>query len=121
MNRGPVIPGRGLLPASPESITTGHGHWRFTSIYWQAASTERCTSALRTISFAVFTNTSRRRFRALHRAMAWTGLFGMRSAMILKTRLREYKDIKKWRRDWKIRLIEETNPDWIDLFDGIAQ
>ena len=53
--------------------------------------------------------------------MAWTGLFGMRSAMILKTRLREYKDIKKWRRDWKIRLIEETNPDWIDLFDGIAQ
>jgi putative endonuclease len=30
------------------------------------------------------------------------------------------KDIKKWRRDWKIRLIEEANPDWIDLFDGIA-
>jgi putative endonuclease len=29
------------------------------------------------------------------------------------------KDIKKWRRDWKIRLIEEENPDWADLFASI--
>ncbi len=28
---------------------------------------------------------------------------------------REYQ-IKKWKRDWKIRLIEETNPDWRDLY-----
>ena len=26
------------------------------------------------------------------------------------------KAIKKWRRDWKINLIEETNPDWSDLY-----
>jgi putative endonuclease len=25
------------------------------------------------------------------------------------------KAIKKWRRDWKIRLIEEMNPEWRDL------
>ena len=25
--------------------------------------------------------------------------------------------IKKWRRAWKIRLILEMNPEWIDLFD----
>ena len=25
------------------------------------------------------------------------------------------KQLKKWRRDWKIRLIEEDNPDWLDL------
>lgn len=31
------------------------------------------------------------------------------------------KDIKKWRRDWKIRLIEEVNPDWRDLYDAIAR
>jgi putative endonuclease len=31
------------------------------------------------------------------------------------------KKIKRWRRDWKIRLIEENNPDWVDLFDGIAR
>lgn len=25
------------------------------------------------------------------------------------------KALKKWRRDWKIRLIEEMNPEWEDL------
>jgi putative endonuclease len=25
------------------------------------------------------------------------------------------KQLKNWRRDWKIRLIEEDNPDWSDL------
>ena len=30
------------------------------------------------------------------------------------------KEIKKWRRDWKIRLIEEQNPAWDDLFPGIS-
>ncbi len=25
------------------------------------------------------------------------------------------KQIKKWNRAWKIRLIEQTNPDWRDL------
>ena len=28
---------------------------------------------------------------------------------------REYQ-IKKWKRAWKIRLIEEANPDWRDLY-----
>ena len=31
------------------------------------------------------------------------------------------KDIKKWRRDWKIRLIEKDNPDWLDRFAMIAR
>ncbi len=26
------------------------------------------------------------------------------------------KSLKKWRRDWKIRLIDEMNPDWSDLY-----
>ncbi len=30
------------------------------------------------------------------------------------------KRLKAWQRDWKIRLIEESNPDWSDLFDVIA-
>ena len=25
------------------------------------------------------------------------------------------KRIKKWNRDWKIRIIEEKNPEWNDL------
>lgn len=32
--------------------------------------------------------------------------------------LRE-KRIKKWKRDWKVRMIEELNPNWIDLHDEI--
>ncbi len=31
------------------------------------------------------------------------------------------KDIKKWRRDWKIRLIEEDNPDWLDRYETIVR
>ena len=32
--------------------------------------------------------------------------------------LRE-KQMKKWNRDWKIRLIEENNPNWDDLWNLI--
>jgi putative endonuclease len=32
--------------------------------------------------------------------------------------LRE-RQLKKWNRDWKIRLIEEQNPDWRDRFDDL--
>ena len=30
------------------------------------------------------------------------------------------KQIKKWRRDWKVRLIEEQNPEWRDLYPGLV-
>jgi putative endonuclease len=30
------------------------------------------------------------------------------------------KQIKKWRRDWKISLIEQDNPNWTDLYPAIA-
>ena len=30
------------------------------------------------------------------------------------------KQIRKWNRAWKIRLIEATDPDWVDLWPGIA-
>ena len=31
------------------------------------------------------------------------------------------KQIKKWRRAWKLKLIEEKNPEWCDLYDDICQ
>jgi putative endonuclease len=31
------------------------------------------------------------------------------------------KDIKKWRRQWKVNLIEESNPDWADLYAMLAR
>ena len=33
--------------------------------------------------------------------------------------LRREKQIKEWKRDWKINLIENDNPHWIDLYRDI--
>jgi putative endonuclease len=30
------------------------------------------------------------------------------------------KQIKEWRRDWKVNLIQKTNPSWRDLFLDIC-
>jgi putative endonuclease len=30
------------------------------------------------------------------------------------------KRLKAWKRAWKLRLIEEANPDWRDLYDVLA-
>ncbi len=37
----------------------------------------------------------------------------MESAIIREKRL------KKWNREWKLRMIEEKNPEWKDLYDSI--
>ena len=29
------------------------------------------------------------------------------------------KRLKRWRRDWKLALIEENNPQWLDLYDDL--
>jgi putative endonuclease len=31
------------------------------------------------------------------------------------------KQIKKWNRQWKLRLIEANNPEWNDLYDEITK
>jgi putative endonuclease len=33
--------------------------------------------------------------------------------------LRE-KRLKKWNRTWKMRIIEQMNPDWTDLYEGLC-
>jgi putative endonuclease len=30
------------------------------------------------------------------------------------------KQLKTWNRAWKIRLIEKTNPNWLDLYNEIS-
>ena len=30
------------------------------------------------------------------------------------------KKLKKWNRQWKIELIEKTNPNWIDLYEQLV-
>ena len=34
--------------------------------------------------------------------------------------IRREKAIKKWRRDWKISLIETMNPEWEDMFERLG-
>jgi putative endonuclease len=31
------------------------------------------------------------------------------------------KQMKEWKRDWKIKRIAEMNPDWNDLYDDICK
>jgi putative endonuclease len=35
--------------------------------------------------------------------------------------IRREKQIKRWLRDWKIALIKERNPRWIDLYPGLIK
>ncbi len=34
--------------------------------------------------------------------------------------IKREKRLKKWPRQWKIALIEELNPDWVDFYPSIA-
>jgi putative endonuclease len=51
---------------------------------------------------------------AVHR-LVWFELHGSMDAAIQRE-----KQIKKWPRDWKIRLIQAENPDWVDLWPRLA-
>jgi putative endonuclease len=42
--------------------------------------------------------------------LAWFERFGL-----VVDAIRREKQIKEWRRDWKLALIEQANPDWRDL------
>lgn len=35
--------------------------------------------------------------------------------------IKHEKRLKKYKRDWKINLIERQNPHWDDLYDGICK
>lgn len=39
------------------------------------------------------------------------------SYQFVKDAIIREKNLKKWKRDWKINLIVEDNADWIDLSD----
>ena len=40
--------------------------------------------------------------------------------MRLPTAFLRERRIKKWNRAWKVRLIEETNPRWDDLYEELV-
>ncbi len=38
----------------------------------------------------------------------------------MESAIRREKQLKKWRRDWKLALIERDNPQWQDLAIGLG-
>jgi putative endonuclease len=46
--------------------------------------------------------------------LVWFESFEMR-----ETAFRRERQIKEWRRSWKLRMIEDQNPDWRDLNDDL--
>jgi len=65
---------------------------------------------------------------AAHKSEAFEGFtktYGLKNLVWYEHRhtmdeaIRREKQLKKWNRAWKIRIIEEMNPDWIDLHGAI--
>ena len=46
--------------------------------------------------------------------LVWYELHGCMEAAILRE-----KRLKKWSREWSLRLVEEVNPEWRDLWEEI--
>lgn len=38
----------------------------------------------------------------------------------IKSAITREKQLKKWNREWKLRIIEEMNPEWKDLYEDIV-
>ena len=47
--------------------------------------------------------------------LVWYELHGTMDTAILRE-----KQLKKWNREWKLRLMHEFNPEWRDLWDDIV-
>lgn len=37
----------------------------------------------------------------------------------IETAIQRERALKEWKRAWKIRLIKEGNPEWLDLYDSL--
>jgi putative endonuclease len=49
------------------------------------------------------------------KTLVWYEVHESRESAFLRER-----QIKKWNRDWKLKLFEQTNPTWRDCYDQIA-
>ena len=38
----------------------------------------------------------------------------------MESAIQREKAIKEWQRAWKLKLIEQMNPDWNDLYDSVC-
>ena len=48
-------------------------------------------------------------------SLVWYELHGT-----MESAIHREKQLKKWNREWKLRLVSEANPEWRDLWDEIV-
>ncbi len=48
--------------------------------------------------------------------LVWYEVHDSREGAVIRER-----QIKEWKRAWKLALIERTNPDWNDLYETLNQ
>ncbi len=41
------------------------------------------------------------------------------STSSIEAAIQREKQLKNWKREWKVALIEKDNPEWKDLYDGL--
>ena len=51
---------------------------------------------------------------AVHRLVWFDSTSSVESA------IEKEKQIKNWKRDWKVELIEKSNPKWLDLYETLV-
>jgi putative endonuclease len=113
-----VIPGRERKRASPES---SQGQWMF--YVYLLASRKQGTLYLGVTKDLVH-RTHQHREKLLP---GFSSRYDIRRLVWFETyddpvtAIEREKEIKKWRRAWKIGLIEKDNPDWRDLYPEIVR
>jgi putative endonuclease len=70
--------------------------------------------------FVACMNIARSRSKALQRNTESTRLVYFEQFHDAENAIKREKRLKRWNRAWKIRLIEEHNPNWDDLYLSIA-
>jgi putative endonuclease len=78
-----------------------------------------------TLYVGVTNDLSRRVFEHRERALSgFTSKYGVTKLVwfdafdTMDAAIQQEKRIKRWRRDWKIQLIEKANPAWRDLYES---
>jgi putative endonuclease len=80
-----------------------------------------------TLYIGVTTNLARRVWEHKTKAVpGFTAKYGVGNLMWFESHedwesaIRREKQIKEWKRNWKIELIERTNPRWQDLYHDLS-
>ena len=83
--------------------------------FWQAAVTARCTSAVTSDLLGRIYQHRTKVTRGFTSRYAVFRLVHYELADTMDAAIAREKQLKAWKRDWKIALIEDRNPTWDDL------